>query len=208
MGVTVAVVVLSRAQLPDMGPSLQADGNILSGSHGPYQIAIALSEGQSLGDPENRAQLLVTLRSDVPAMQRAEAMVGLLASVVERTPARAVIWQASGVAVPADTFLQLFPLLREGPLTSLWVSFAMQEGSGRTIGLADFDLMELEVVDCPLGFQEAEAYLFGLAEYLLTQGPVVKDGDSLGEDELGKVRVVYSPSAFDQGKQVMRLVWQ
>jgi hypothetical protein len=199
MGVTFAVVALSQPQLPDMGPSLRAEGQVLSGTHGPYQIAIALRQVP--------AQLLVSLRAEVPPLQRAQAMMGLLASVVQSCPALAVTWQASGVSVPVEKFLQLVPLLEEGPLVSLWVSFEVHEDSGRTIGLEDFGLMELETVNCPLGPAEAEEYMSGLAEYLLTQGSVVQDGDTLGEDERGVVRVVYSESAFANPNRVMRLVW-
>ena len=202
MGVTVAYVFLSRAQLPYM--TMEVKGKVMSAVQGPHRVAIALEEGQFLGDPEIKARLVVTVGSEAPALERVRALTRLVASVVQASPAHTVAWQPSGVALPAETFLQLMPLLEQGPLTSFWVSIRTQGSSGRTVGLVDFDSMELEAVDCPSGAEAVEKYLYGLAEYLIEQGPVVKDGDSVGEG----VRVVYSDSGFVKGTRVMRLVWE
>jgi hypothetical protein len=47
-----------------------------------------------------------------------------------------------------------------------------------------------------------------LCEYLLVNGPVIKDGHTVGESADEKIRVVHSPSAFGQEGQVMRLDYE
>jgi Domain of unknown function (DUF4261) len=47
----------------------------------------------------------------------------------------------------------------------------------------------------------------GLANYVLENGPVIRDGDTIGEDANEKIQVVYADSAFGHEGKVMRLVY-
>jgi hypothetical protein len=47
--------------------------------------------------------------------------------------------------------------------------------------------------------------LVALAGYVVENGPVIKDGDTVGEDADERIRVMCSPSAFGHKEQVMRL---
>lgn len=76
-----------------------------------------------------------------------------------------------------------------------------------TLGLSDFGLMELEASDAHEPPNELMARLTSLAEYLIENGPVIKNGDTVGEDAQEKIRVAYKESAFRPMQQVMRLVY-
>jgi hypothetical protein len=52
---------------------------------------------------------------------------------------------------------------------------------------------------------ELRERFFGLCNYVLENGPVIRDGDTIGEDANERIRVVYAKSAFGQEGQVMRL---
>ncbi len=43
---------------------------------------------------------------------------------------------------------------------------------------------------------------------MLENGPVIKDRDTIGEDEHERIRVVYSDSKFGHEEKVMRLVYE
>ena len=60
---------------------------------------------------------------------------------------------------------------------------------------------DLETGDATLSMR------LGADEIILGQmpGPVIKDGDTVGEDANERIRVVYSKSAFGHDRQVMRL---
>ncbi len=47
--------------------------------------------------------------------------------------------------------------------------------------------------------------LTGLADYLITNGPVIKDGDTLGEDKHEKIQAIYADSGFGYDGKVMSL---
>ena len=46
-----------------------------------------------------------------------------------------------------------------------------------------------------------------IAGYLISEGPVIADGDTLGESEDEMLQVIYSPSEFGIEGQVMRFVY-
>ena len=48
----------------------------------------------------------------------------------------------------------------------------------------------------------------GLCEYVLTNGPVIQDGDTIGEDANEKIRVVYGKSEYGHEQEVMQLVYE
>ena len=65
--------------------------------------------------------------------------------------------------------------------------------------------MEFEAEDVPESPGDLRDRFFGLANYVLENGPVIRDGDTIGEDARERIRVVYSQSAFGHEGQVMRL---
>ena len=50
--------------------------------------------------------------------------------------------------------------------------------------------------------------LFALAQYVLENGPVIKDGNTVGGDEQEQIRVALVPSAFGNPKKVLRLEYE
>jgi Domain of unknown function (DUF4261) len=47
-----------------------------------------------------------------------------------------------------------------------------------------------------------------LAGYLIENGPVIEDGNTVGADANEKIQVIYSASQFGHDGQVMRLDYQ
>jgi hypothetical protein len=95
----------------------------------------------------------------------------------------------------------------------IWVDFRVgkdgeRTSSGFTAGMAALGLMELETQHCPEPPGELKDRLLGLAGYLLENGPVIRDGDTVGEDANEKIRVVYAPSSFGHEGRVMRLEYE
>jgi hypothetical protein len=65
--------------------------------------------------------------------------------------------------------------------------------------------MEFETDDSPEPPGELRERFFGLANYLLDNGLVIKNGDTIGEDANERIRVVYDDSDFGLKGKVMRL---
>ncbi len=65
--------------------------------------------------------------------------------------------------------------------------------------------MEIEAVGTPEKPSELFDRFIGLTDYLLTNGPVIRDGNTIGEDENERIRVVYGQSNFGHEGEVMQL---
>ena len=85
------------------------------------------------------------------------------------------------------------------PLLS-WVGFNPVQENGRlsayTTGLSAFGLLELEVRGSAMTAPELFGTLADLANYQLSTGKVLRDGDTFGASESDRTRVRYGPSAF------------
>ncbi len=78
---------------------------------------------------------------------------------------------------------------------------------GFTTGMQSLGHMEFETQDSPEPPNELRERFHGLAIYVLENGPVIRDGDTIGEDANEKIQVVYADSAFGHEAKVMRLVY-
>lgn len=95
----------------------------------------------------------------------------------------------------------------------IWIDFRIgrdseKSSSGFTAGMAALGHMEFETQKCPEPPGELRQRLESLARYVLENGPVIKDGDTIGEDANERIRIVYAKSAFGHKEKVMRLEYE
>lgn len=125
-----------------------------------------------------------------------------------------VSWCNATMVIPRDIFIEFSEkVLPEGPPVHIWVDFRVGRGesnnsTGFTTGLAALGLMEIEAIDTPEPVSELKDRLTSLADYLITNGPVIDDGDTVGEDESELIKVVYGNSEFNHEDQVMTLKYE
>ena len=67
---------------------------------------------------------------------------------------------------------------------------------------------EFEAVSVREAVSDLRERFYSLAYYLLDHGPVIKDGDTVGQDQDEKIRVKLVESSFGQKGKVMRLVYE
>ena len=104
-------------------------------------------------------------------------------------------------------------ILPKGPPLHMWVNFRVGRNdkgttSGFTRGLAALDLMDIETDSSFDSPSELRERLELMAGYLLENGLVIDDGDTIGESEAEKIRVVYAGSQFGSSEKVMRLEFE
>jgi hypothetical protein len=125
-----------------------------------------------------------------------------------------VYWGNATLVVPKNIFLEFAKeILPHGPPLHIWVDFRVgksteNSSSGFTAGMKALGLMEIEAQDSPEPPSELRDRLLGLAEYLIDNGLVIRDGDTVGADAKEKIRVIYSDSLFGHPDKVMRLVYE
>jgi hypothetical protein len=95
------------------------------------------------------------------------------------------------------------------PPMDLWVDlnvcYADGSSKGYTKGLDELDLMDFEVLSAPLSKKELYQRLLDYSYYLVDNGLVIKDGNTIGSNEKEKILCVYAKSVFAEDKEVIQL---
>lgn len=114
-------------------------------------------------------------------------------------PRESVLKQSAGIS-------------RESLPVWLWVNFRVSNDvekgfSLSTQGMEDFGLREIEAKDVNRSGREVFTLLAGMAEYLIGKGPVIKDGETIGDSPALNIRVRQGPSYWREGATVYRVTW-
>lgn len=122
---------------------------------------------------------------------------------VEQLCAIGVAW--GNVLVSANQFAGEFHRFQTENIlpVRVWVLIQLSgDGEGGTIvstlGMNQFDLREIEANSAPMEPKDALEFVNNLAGYLLTNGPVINDGDTVGGSEEQRIRMRFAPS-FREG---------
>ncbi len=159
----------------------------------------------------NQAHLIVSSSWDHSSRVDAHAKHLLVVrEFVHQLPAIAVSW--ASVLVSADQFAGEFHKFQtENVLpVRLWVVIQISgDGQGGTIvstlGMDKFGLKEIEANSAPMEPQDALMFVNNLCGYLMNNGPVIKDGDTVGGSEEERIRVRFAPSFRDHVGEVYLL---
>lgn len=159
---------------------------------------------------------IVTVRGELDPVALSTVLTQVTAALMAATPGTpGVFWTNAALLVPKDMFIDFaVKIMPMGPPLTIWVDSRVgwtevdAFSSGFTTGLAELGLMELEAEKATEPPAELRKRFEAIARYLLENGQVISDGDTLGESADEKIRVVYGPSAFGIEGTVMRLVYE
>lgn len=159
----------------------------------------------------NQAHLIVS--SSWEQSNRLEAHVKhtlVVREFIDQLPATAVTW--GSVLVSANQFAGEFHKFQSEQVlpVRLWVAIQLSgDGEGGTIvstlGMDAFGLREIEANSAPMEPQDALAFVSNLAGYLITNGPVIEDGHTVGGSEKERIKVRFAPSFRDDQGEVYLL---
>jgi hypothetical protein len=162
----------------------------------------------------HQVHVIVTVSGELDPIELSTALTQATAAVMASSElAIGVFWTNAALLAPKALFndfaSEVLPL---GPPIHIWVDFRVgrideSHSAGFTTGMAALGLMELEARHAPEKPSELHERFTSIAEYLLTQGPVIGDGDTIGTSEDEKIQVVYSRSEFGIEGEVMRFVY-
>jgi hypothetical protein len=125
----------------------------------------------------------------------------------------AIYWeQSSQVFQPSFYYANCDSFLEDDanyPLP-IWVKITGMENKDDSFylyskGLSAFDQRELEIVTYRESFLDGYFFLLDLAHYLLINGPVIKDGDTVGGSENEKIKVLFKKSELFPEQDVLSL---
>jgi hypothetical protein len=158
---------------------------------------------------------IVTVSGELNPLEMATLLTQATAATLAACPtAMGVYWGNATLIVPKNIFFDFAKeVLPQGPPLHIWVDFRVGQDSehtsgGFTTGMQALGHMEFEAQNSPEPFGELRERFIALAGYVLEHGPVIRDGDTVGEDAEERIRVRYSPSAFGHEGKVMRLQYE
>jgi hypothetical protein len=158
---------------------------------------------------------IVTVSGDLEMLSLYLLLTQVTASFMEVCPAAiGAYWGNATLVIPKDIFIRFAKeVLPHGPPIHLWVDFRIwkeseDSSSGFTTGMAALGHMEFEAQTVPEAPGDLYDRLLALAGYVIENGPVIKDGDTIGEDAYERIRVIYSKSKYGHEGQVMRLEYE
>jgi len=161
---------------------------------------------------QHAAHLIVTVSGELSPLKRARILTQIIASIIGTCKsAVGVYWGDATLVISPPVFREFaVQMAHDGLPVYIWVDFRVgrnQDGScsGFTTGLKALGHMEFETLNSPEQPGELRERLFGLACYVLQNGPVIKDRDTVGEDANERIRVVFAESSFGHRGKVMRL---
>lgn len=151
------------------------------------------------------------------AVRTATAVTMVSNALASLLPTLAVISDEGQTVVPPDRFMaETLALVAGETPVSLWTSLIFRsesrdtDGNPRltvmTNGLLPFIGRELELYATTLKPYDAASRVIGLCQYLITSGPVIKDGDSVGMTDEEKIQAVYRAEGIRAGVPIIRLV--
>jgi hypothetical protein len=77
-----------------------------------------------------------------------------------------------------------------------------------TLGMRQFGLMEIEVDRCRMNAQDLFEFVANIAQYLIQNGPVIADGNTVGGSEEERFLVHHRPSMIDQQRRVYKIAFE
>jgi hypothetical protein len=156
--------------------------------------------------------LIVTIAGEGQPLDRIRLLTMVTAAIVATCPQTVgVFWTEAGL-VPQPPLFREFAteMLPDGWPVHIWVDFRAGQGPdgkmmGFTHGMGSLGHMDFETQNSSESPGELRERLITLCGYVLEHGPVIRDGDTVGQDAREKIQVKYGPSAFGNDGQVMRL---
>lgn len=126
----------------------------------------------------------------------------ITASVLEEVNGIGVYWSSACLVNKKDVFCNMVYDINEmGLPLFLWIDFRIEKHtSGElnviTYGLDKFNLMELEIIKSTKSFEELIDFSLSIVRYLIANGNVINDGDTLGEDENQRIIARHTSSVW------------
>lgn len=162
---------------------------------------------------QHRSFLMITMTGGAEDPVRRRLTLTTVTALAAKQPGvMAVYWGDASLVIFPPLFVEMAEennTPRSPPLY-LWVdlrAFRNEDGTTGlfTIGLAPLGHMEIEIPRINMEIGELREWLRDIISYLLENGPVLLDGQTIGMSAEQQIRIRYCPSIFGHPGQVIRL---
>lgn len=159
-------------------------------------------------DATHGSHLIVVAASDQPAIDRARAATRAAAAISLAHPVVGWYVGSSGQIVTPKVGVEMAE--DDDSFLALWVNVIASRDSDRewsmsTLGMEAFGHAEFEIVRATGDPEPWFTRLLDLAVYVIESGPVLKHGQTIGQDEHEKIGIEVGKSMLGKPGQVIRL---
>lgn len=144
-------------------------------------------------------------------LEKTTLLTQLTAALAKTCDSLAVFWPSANLLHDPEAFFSSATAITENtyPL-ELWVGFHAEREPDDTVsfftrGMMNFDLPEIEVYHSSRDLQFIYEHVYNIAHFLLENGPVIKDGETVGTAETERFLVTVAPSRFDSRIKTMQI---
>ncbi|MFZ6818979.1 DUF4261 domain-containing protein [Undibacterium sp. Ji22W] len=181
---------------------------------GPCATSILWKDAE-IAVKAHKAHIIVTVKGELEPIELSKILTQVTAATIHATAtALGVYWGNATLLIPKAIFNDFaVEILPNEPPLHIWVDFRVGSNengltSGFTTGMDALGHMEFETDNCPETPGELRERFLTLCSYVIENGPVIRDGNTVGANAEEKIHVVYSKSKFGCKGKVMRLVYE
>jgi len=160
-----------------------------------------------------KSHAIVAAVPDEDAVGAALAVSRIIAAACEAGGAVGVYWGNCAQVHKPEFFIDAVQSVDDdGALpVMLWVATMVSGSSARgpytlsTHGMHAFGHREFEIIDAHDAPGDLRMRVYGVIDYVLRSGPVLMDGNTIGDSETERIKVEHTTSRFRKGEPVIRL---
>lgn len=162
---------------------------------------------------QHRSHLLVTMTGGAAdPVRRRLTLTAVTALAAKQSGVMAVYWGDARLVIFPPLFVNMAEEMNspQEPPLYLWVdlrAFRNEDGTTGlfTTGLAPLGHMEIEIPSINMEIGELREWLLNIMHYLLENGPVLMDGQTIGMSAEQQIRIQHCPSSFGHPGKIIRL---
>ena len=162
---------------------------------------------------QHRSFLHITMTGGAEdPVRRRLTLTAVTALAAKQPGVMAVYWGDASLVIFPQLFIDMAEEINtpQSPPLYLWVdlrAFRNEDGTTGlfTAGLASLGHMEIEIPRIKMQIGELREWLRDIMRYLLENGPVLLDGQTIGMSAEQQIRIRHCPSIFGHAGQVIRL---
>jgi hypothetical protein len=198
--------LFALAVMPAPYPAADLEGPIATNWMWPPQPPIETVK-------QHRSHLLIAMMGGAAnPVQRRLTMTAATALAAKQAGVTAVYWPEAALLIYPRLFVSMAERIKspQCPPLYLWVNLRMFRNKDGTIGLftnglAPLGHMEIEIPRIDMKPADLREWLLSIMYYLLENGPVLEDGQTIGMSAEQKINIRHCPSRFGHPGKVICL---
>lgn len=178
---------------------------------GPMRTSLAKPDADAVARHRAHAIVTVTAEKGVTRLEASLALSGVLGALAAHPATVAIYWAPGSVLTSPQVFSEFAQSSTvDEPPFFLWVTLHcfIDDDRTRTVatqGMDQFGVPELEIVRSPAPERQLMETVDFVGSYLITNGPVIEDGHTIGRSEEERIRASKQESVMGRDHTVLRL---